>query len=235
MAYAALAYATIPRGRIATLDTSAAEAATGVVAVMTHKNAPRMNAPAVFGTSPSAAGPADLPIMQDDRIHWNGQPIAVVLAETQEQADHAKSLIVATYAIEPSTTSLAKAKAAGAQPALFMGEPLLTEIGDAEAVLAAAAHKVDHIYTTPRHNHNAIELHGASIAWVDGELVIHDASQLVTMEAATIAGVFDLKPEQVRVTSPYVGGGFGGKCLWDHQILGASCRKKFRDARFALR
>jgi xanthine dehydrogenase YagR molybdenum-binding subunit len=235
MAYAALAYATIPRGRIATLDTSAAEAAIGVVAVMTHRNAPRMNAPAVFGTSPSAAGPADLPIMQDDRIHWNGQPIAVVLAETQEQADHAKSLIVATYAIEPSTTSLAKAKAAGAQPALFMGEPLLTEIGDAEAVFAAAAHKVDHIYTTPRHNHNAIELHGASIAWVDGELVIHDASQLVTMEAATIAGVFDLKPGQVRVTSPYVGGGFGGKCLWDHQILGAAAAKvSGRPVRIAL-
>ena len=235
MAYAALAYATIPRGRIATLDTSVAEAAPGVVAVMTHQNAPRMNPPAVFGTSPTAAGPADLPIMQDDRIHWNGQPIAVVLAETQEQADHAKSLIVATYDIEPSTTTLAKAKAAGAHPALFMGQPLLTEIGDAEAMLKESLHKVDNIYRTPRHNHNAIELHGATIAWVDGDLIIHDASQLVTMEAVTIADVFDLKPEQVHVTSPYVGGGFGGKCLWDHQILGAAVAKLAgRPVRIAL-
>jgi len=235
MVYAALAYATIPRGRIATLDTVAAEASPGVVAVMTYRNAPRMNPPAVFGSSSTGAAPADLPIMQDDRVHWNGQPIAVVLAETQEQADHAKSLIVATYDVEPSTTSLADAKAAGAQPALFMGQSLLTEIGDAEAMLAAAAHKVDHVYRTPRHNHNAIELHGATIAWVDGGLVIHDASQLVTMAAATIADVFDLKPEQVRVTSPYVGGGFGGKCLWDHQILGAAAAKLAgRPVRIAL-
>ncbi|MEG3124095.1 xanthine dehydrogenase family protein molybdopterin-binding subunit [Sphingomonas sp. GB1N7] len=225
MTYAALAFATIPRGRIASLDTAAAEAAPGVVTVMTHKNAPRMNKPAVFGSSPTAAGPADLPILQDDRIHWNGQPIALVLAETQEQADHAASLIVATYAVEPSTTSFADAKAAGATPGMFMGQPLLNEIGDAEAELAKAPRRVDHIYTTPRHNHNAIEPHATTIAWVGGELIIHDASQLVTAEAITIADVFDLKPEQVRVTSPYVGGGFGGKCLWDHQIMGAAAAK----------
>lgn len=235
MVYAALAHATIPRGRIATLETSAAEAAPGVVAVMTHRNAPRMNRPAVFGASPNAAGPADLPIMQDDRIHWNGQPIAVVLAETQEQADHAKSLIVATYAPEPSTTSFAAAKAAGTQPGLFMGQPLLNEIGDAETMLAAAPHKVDHIYRTPRHNHNAIELHAATIAWIDDQLIIHDASQLVTAEAQTIADIFDLKTEQVRVISPYVGGGFGGKCLWDHQILGAAAARLVqRPVRIAL-
>ena len=235
MVYAALAYGTIPRGRIATLDTTAAEASAGVVVVMTHRNAPRMNKPAVFGSSPTAAGPSDLSIMQDDTIHWNGQPIAVVLADTQEQADHATSLIRVTYAPEPSTTTLASAKAAGAQPGLFMGQPLLNEIGDAEAALAKAPHRVDNNYSTPRHNHNAIEPHAATIAWVDGELIIHDASQLVTAEAATLADVFGLKPEQVRVTSPYVGGGFGGKCLWDHQILGAAAaRLAGRPVRIAL-
>ncbi len=225
MVYAALAYATIPRGRIATLDTAAAESAPGVVLVMTHRNAPRMNKPAVFGSSPTAAGPADLPVMQDDRIHWNGQPIAVVLAETQEQADHAKSLIVATYAAEPSTTSFAEAKAAGPQPGLFMGQPLLNEIGDADAMLAAAPHRVDHVYRTPPHTHNAIEPHAATIAWVGDDLIVHDASQLVTAAARTIADVFDLKAGQVRLTSPFVGGGFGGKCLWDHQILGAAAAR----------
>ncbi|RMB35785.1 xanthine dehydrogenase molybdenum binding subunit apoprotein [Sphingomonas sp. PP-F2F-G114-C0414] len=225
MVYAALAFATIPRGRIATLDVAAAEASAGVVAVMTYRNAPRMNQPAVFGSGPTAAAPADLPIMQDDRVAWNGQPIAVVLAETQEQADHAASLIVATYDVEPSITSFAAAKAKGAEPATFMGQPLSNTIGDADAMLAAASHKVDHIYRTPRHNHNAIEPHAATIAWVGDELIIHDASQLVTMAAATIADVFDLNAEQVRVTSPYVGGGFGGKCLWDHQILGAAAAR----------
>jgi xanthine dehydrogenase YagR molybdenum-binding subunit len=235
LTYAALVFSTIPRGRIAAIDTAAAEAAEGVVAVMTHHNAPRMNQPAVFGSSPTAAGPADLPILQDDRIHWNGQPVAVVLAETQEQADHAASLIKTRYAAEPFTTTMAQAKAQGAKPGMFMGAPLLDEKGDAEAALAAAPHKVDHRYTTPRHNHNAIELHGATIAWIGDELVIHDASQLVTAEAITIADVFDLPHDKVRVTSPYVGGGFGGKCLWDHQIIGAAAAKLIgRPVRIAL-
>jgi xanthine dehydrogenase YagR molybdenum-binding subunit len=173
--------------------------------------------------------------MQDDRLHWNGQPIAVVLAETQEQADHATSLIGATYAAEPSTTSFAAAKAAGSQPGVFMGQPLLTEIGDAEAMLEAATHKVDHVYRTPRHNHNAIEPHAATIVWDGDELTVHDTTQMVTAQAATIAGIFDLEPEQVRVISPYVGGGFGSKGLADHQILGTAAAKLIgRPVRVAL-
>ena len=222
MTYAALAFATIPRGRIAAIDSAAAEAAPGVVLVMTHRNAPRLNTPGVFGSSPSAVGPADLPILQNDRIHWNGQPIAVVLAETQEQADHAASLLTFTYDADPSTTTLSGAKADGIAQGLFMGQPLLNEIGDAAGALAAAPHRVDHLYRTPRHNHNPIEPHAATIAWVDGTLILHDASQMVAQQAQTIADVFDLKTDQVRLTSPYVGGGFGCKGLWDHQILGAA-------------
>ncbi|MES3152832.1 xanthine dehydrogenase family protein molybdopterin-binding subunit [Sphingomonas faeni] len=225
MVYAALAYATIPRGRIAAIDTAAAEHAPGVVLVMTHRNAPRMNPPGVFGSSPTAVGPADLPIMQDDRVHWNGQPVAVVLAETQEQADHATSLMRFTYAAEPSTTSLDQAKAAGIEQGLFMGQPLIDEIGDATAAFATAPHTVDNVYRTPRHNHNPIEPHAATIAWIDGGLIVHDASQMVTAQAQTIGEVFDLKADQVRLTSPYVGGGFGCKGLWDHQILGAAAAK----------
>jgi xanthine dehydrogenase YagR molybdenum-binding subunit len=225
MVYAALVYGTIPSGRIATMDTKAAEAAPGVVLVMTHRNAPRLNKPAMFGSTPTAAAASDLPIMQDDRIHWNGQPIVVVLAETQEQADHAASLVLATYAAEPSTTSFAAAKAAGAQPASFLGQPLLNEIGDAEAMLAAAPYKVDHVYRTPRHNHNAIEPHAATIVWDGDELTLYDTTQMVTAQAATIAGIFGLRPEQVRVISPYVGGGFGGKGLGDHQILAAAAAR----------
>ncbi len=225
MVYAALAYATIPHGRIATIDSAAAEGAPGVVLVMTHRNAPRMNPPAVFGSSATAVGAADLPILQDDRIHWNGQPIACVLAETQEQADHAVSLLRFTYMAEGSVTSLADAKADGIEPGLFMGRPLLNESGDAEGALAAAPFKVDQAYTTPRHSHNPIEPHAATIAWIDGGLMIHDASQMVTQQAQTVADVFDLATDQVRLTSPYVGGGFGCKGLWDHQIIGAAAAK----------
>ena len=225
MVYAALAYSTVPKGRLATLDTSAAEAAPGVVLVMTHRNAPKMKPTPVFNTKPKAGGPDDLPIMQDDRIYWNGQPIAVILADTQEQADYAKSLVRATYETEPATTAFEAAKVHARQPPPFNGEPLLTEIGDAEAALAAAPHAVDVTYRTPRYNHNAIELHAATLAWQGDELTVHDASQGVAQTAWTLAQVFGMDEEQVHVSSPFVGGGFGGKTLWQHHVLAAAASR----------
>lgn len=225
MVYAALAYSTIAKGRIAALDVSEAAAAPGVVLVMTHQNSPRLKPTPAFMTGPKAAGGDDLPIMQDDRVHWNGQPIAVVLAETHEQADHAASLVRATYEAEPATTAFEAAKAQGTETGVFQGEPLLTEIGDAEAALAAAPCHVDELYRTPRHNHNAIELHAVTLAWAGDELTIHDASQCVAHTAWTLAEVFGLKEEQVHITSPFVGGGFGGKTLWSHHVLAAAAAK----------
>jgi xanthine dehydrogenase YagR molybdenum-binding subunit len=108
MLYAALVFSTIAKGRIASLDTDAAEAASGVELVMTYRNAPRMASMPLFMTSEKACGGNDLPIMQDDRIYWNGEPVALVLAETQEQADHAASLIAVTYDADHSITAMAK-------------------------------------------------------------------------------------------------------------------------------
>jgi xanthine dehydrogenase YagR molybdenum-binding subunit len=225
MAYAALAYSTIAKGRIAALDVTAAESAPGVLLVMSHHNAPRLNPPPLFLTSDKAASPDRLPVMQDDRIHWNGQPIALVLAETQEQADHAASLIRATYEPAEALTSFARARAEGCAPAEFMDGPLHHEVGDADAALAAAPHKVDATYTTPRHNHNPIELHGVTVAWQGEKLRIHDAQQLLAHTAWTLAQVFGLEEEQVVITSPYVGGGFGSKSMWRHHILAAAAAR----------
>ena len=225
MVYAALAYSTIAKGRIVEIDTRAAETAPGVVAVMTHRNAPRLKPPPVFLSASKAAGGDNLPVMQDDRIRWNGEPIAVVLAETQEQADHAKSLIRATYEAEEALTGFVQAKARGTRQGLFMGEPLHNEVGDAEEALVAAPVKVDATYRTPRHNHNAIELHAVTVAWQGDTLRIHDASQLVSHTAWSIAQMFGIDEEQVVITSPFVGGGFGGKCLWQHQVLASAAAK----------
>ena len=225
MLYAALAYSTIAKGRIASLDTREAEAAPGVALVMTYRNAPKLKSPPLFGTGPKAAGGSTLPVMQDDRIHWNGEPIAVVLAETQEEADHAKSLIRATYDVEPAITSVAAAKANGTETGSFQGEPQHVESGDAEAALAAAPYRIDATYHTPRQNHNPIELHAVTLAWKGDELTIHDASQAVAHVAASMAEVFDMKEELVHVTSPYVGGGFGSKTMWSHHVLGAAASK----------
>lgn len=226
LVYAALAYSTIAKGRIVEIDTAGAEAAPGVLLVMTHLNAPRLKPTPVFLTAPKAAGGDGLAILQDERIHWNGQPIALVLAETQEQADHAKSLIGATYEAEPAVTNFRAAQAQGTATSQFMGQPLHAENGDAEKALAAAPFQVDSIYTTPRHNHNPIELHAVTLAWQDDVLRIHDAQQAVAHTAWTLAQVFDVKEDQVVVTSPFVGGGFGSKTLWPHHILAAAAARQ---------
>jgi xanthine dehydrogenase YagR molybdenum-binding subunit len=140
--YAALRYSTIARGRITTLDTTVAEAAAGVVLVMTHRNAPEMKPPPVFLTAPQAAGGSSLPVMQDDSIHWNGEPVALVLAETQEQADHAASLIAVGYESHPPRT-FAQAKAEPRIPENLVGQPVQLAVGDAEAALVDAPHSVD--------------------------------------------------------------------------------------------
>ncbi|HEV2738729.1 MAG TPA: xanthine dehydrogenase family protein molybdopterin-binding subunit [Candidatus Elarobacter sp.] len=225
MVYAALAFSTIPKGRIATLDTSAAEGAPGVVLVMTYRNAPRMKPAPVFLTAEKAMGGDDLPVMQDDRIHWNGQPTALVLAETQEQANHAASLIRVTYEAEQAITDFDQAKAHAHGPAMFFGQPLSTEIGDADAALAAAACKVDVTYRTPFENHNAMELHAATLAWDGDELIVHDCAQGVSYLAWSLAQIFGLDEQQVHISAPFIGGGFGSKGLWQHQILAAAASK----------
>jgi len=161
--------------------------------------------------------------------------MALVLAKTQEQADHAKSLVRVTYEMAPAVVSFDEAKTHARTPDNILGEPPSIEIGDAEAALKQAAFKVDLTYRTPRYNHNAIELHAATVAWDGDELVVHDATQMVNATAWTLAQVFGLKEEQVRVFSPYVGGGFGGKGLWDHQILAAAAsRLRGRPVRIML-
>jgi xanthine dehydrogenase YagR molybdenum-binding subunit len=214
LTYAALKYSTIARGRIVEMDTAAAEAAPGVVLVMTYENAPRLKPLPPFMTQPKAAGGDDVPIMQD-------------LADTQEQADHAQSLIRVAYeAGSDGVTSLEAAKALGSEPGRFVGQPLKVEIQDAEAMLAAAPHKVDLRYTTPRHNHNPIEPHAVTLFWEsEDRLRIHDSVQAVSHVAWSLAQVFDIDEADIRVTSPYVGGGFGSKTLWQHQVLAATAAK----------
>ena len=233
--YAGFTFSTVPRATIERIDTGAAESAPGVALVMTHENAPRLKNAPEFGSTPDAANQITLPVFQDDKVHWNGQPIAVVLAESQEEADHAATLVAVSYREEPSTTAFADAKPHATEPANIMGEPAAIAIGDAEAALAAAPVSVDLRYRTPRHNHNPIELHGCTCVWEGDKLTLHDGSQLVTATARTLEHMFGLTKGDVRVISPYVGGGFGSKCLWWHQILGAAAAKlASRPVRVAL-
>lgn len=225
MVYASLVFSRVAKGRIASIDVERAEQAPGVVLVMSHRNAPRLNpTPALIATEKSSGGNC-LPVLQDDRIHWNGQPIAAVLAESQEEADYAASLIEATYEAAHAATCFEEEKNRGTELAYHMGEPLRTVIGDARQEFACAARRVDNVYSTPRHNHNAIELHAATVVWEGDVLRVHDASQSVSHTAWSLAQVFGIDENNVHVTSPFVGGGFGAKLLWEHHIIAAAASR----------
>ena len=220
LCYATLVHSPITSGRITALDTAAAEQAPGVIRVVTHRTMPRVASPPLIAmTDPTAVGNSSLPIMQDDAIHYNGQVVAVVVAETQEQADHAAALLRIDYAEAPAATRFDAAKA-GARiiPTLLFDKNHRT-VGAPERELARSAHRVDQTYRTQWQNHNAIELHGLTVAWDGDRLTVHDATQMIASSAVTLAKLFGLKRENVRVLSPFVGGGFGIKGMWDHQVV----------------
>lgn len=226
LCHAALVHSPISRGRISRLDTSAAERAEGVILVMTHRNMPRIGTvPLISMADLSAVGNSGIPILQDAEIHYNGQVVAAVLAETREQADHAAALIAIDYAAEPAKTRFEDGKANARTLASILIEKNHVSVGNAERELGRAAHRVDHVYSTPGHNHNAIELHGVTVAWKGETLLVHDSTQMVAPSANALAKLFGLKKGQVRVLSPFVGGGFGGKGLWDHQIVAIAAAK----------
>lgn len=226
LVYAALVHSTITRGRITRLDTQAAEAAPGVVRVVTHRNMPRLGALPLIGMADlTAVGNSSLPILQDAQVHYNGQVVAAVIAETQEQADHAAALIEIDYATDRARTRFDEAKASARTPDSILIEKNRVLVGNAERALARAAHRVDRIYSTPGQNHNAIELHTVTAIWEGDTLSVYDTTQMVAPSAAALAKLFGLKKDEVRVLSPFVGGGFGGKGLWDHQIIAVAAAK----------
>ncbi|MGK6325193.1 xanthine dehydrogenase family protein molybdopterin-binding subunit, partial [Sphingomonas sp. DT-51] len=226
LCYAALVHATVTRGRIVRIDTAAATAAPGVLLVVDHRNMPRVRTPGLISmTDPTATGNSSLPILQDDCVHYNGQIVAAVVAETQEQADHAATLIAIDYEKVKAETRFDAAKAdARIIPSLLIERNHLS-LGRAERELARSAHRVDERYRTQWQNHNAIELHALTVAWEGERLTVHDTIQMVAAEAASLAKTFGLKREQVRVLSPFVGGGFGGKGVWDHQIVAVAAAR----------
>ena len=228
LTYAALVNSTIAKGKIRRIDTEAAEQAPGVLAVITYQNMPRINAPPIIDFHNIGKGFAisDLPIMQNAEIHWDGEPVAVVVAETLERAEHAASLVSVEYDAETPEVSFEGAKAKAVVPKDVLGEPSEIKIGDAEKAFAEAEKRVGNIYRAPRYNHNAIEPHATTAVWnEDGTLLVFDATQSVNLTAHTLAYVFDLKTEDVRVVAPFLGGGFGGKIGWSNTPLCVAAAK----------
>jgi len=225
MVYAVLVPSTIASGRIKTLDTAAAEKASGVVAVMTHLNFPKINKAKTF-TQGGAAGENRTPFDGLD-IHHAGQHIAVVLATSFEKATAAAMLVRATYDERKSRASL-EGHLGSAVPKGMFG-PAEAKRGDAAASLASAEVKVDESYSTPIEHHNMLEPHAIVAMWDGNKLTVHDSSQYIFGEQKDLADAFSVPLENVRVLSPYVGGGFGCKGnVWPHVFIAVAAARKLK-------
>jgi xanthine dehydrogenase YagR molybdenum-binding subunit len=220
MAFAQLATSTVAEGRIAELDTSAAEATAGVLLVLTHRNMERIE-PLKFIFAGGQAQSSFMPLMSDE-IRYAGQTIALVAADTQEAADDAARRIDVRYQAEPAAASIHDS---GAGKAVDAAEAI--EVGDAEAALAVAEVKVEARYTTPAQHHNPIELFATTASWRGDKLTVHLPSQWVRGTQVGLAKAFGVPPDDVQVISPYVGGAFGSKAsVMPHTVLLAAAARR---------
>jgi xanthine dehydrogenase YagR molybdenum-binding subunit len=232
--HAAFVYSTIANGRTASIDAAAAEDAPGVLAVLTYKNMPRMNPMSWSHLRPQ--GQTYLPL-QDDRIHYAGQPVALVIAETLDQAAHAGTLVKVAYETHPPMVfDLQTAKADAIEPSQRMW-PLSSSIGDADKAIAHAAVKIEQTYTMADRHHNQMEPHVTLAVWDDaGMLTLYDSTQMVVGTKKVVSLVLGIPEEKINVVCEFLGGGFGGKSWsWPHTVLTALAAKVVkRPVRLAL-
>ena len=215
--HAVLVQSTVASGRITRMDTAAADAMPGVVKVFTHRNTPRLD-PKVGRI---------LSLLQDDVVHYNGQPIALVVADTLEHATDAAHRVTATYTrATPATDMRAHAGQAYA-PSSSYGRKPDAVTGNIAAGLAAAEAMVTSTYTTPIENHNPMEPHATIAAWEGDKLTVYDATQYVVGDRDAVAKTLGIPAENVRLVSYFIGGGFGCKgSMWSHVPLAAMAARE---------
>jgi xanthine dehydrogenase YagR molybdenum-binding subunit len=204
--------AEIAAGRITRVDPAAALAEPGVLAVLTHENAPRL----------AAAGDAEVAVLQSDQVAFRGQFVGGVIAETSEVARDAAGLVRVDYEERAHDVDLRADRDDLAKPVnaayfgagggeLQDGSPADTGVGDVDAALGSAAVRLDPTYTTPMHHHNPMEPHATIAIWTDDGLTLYCSSQGVHLARILVASALGLDPGRVRVISPHVGGAFGSK------------------------
>jgi xanthine dehydrogenase YagR molybdenum-binding subunit len=224
-AYGYVVGSAIAKGRIASIDLAAAKAAPGVLAIVTADNAGKLGK-GTFNTARLLGGP--------DIEHYH-QAIALVVAGTFEQARAAAQLVRVDYVRAQGVFDLAVAKDSG-KPAPGFGGPADTTIGDFAAAFAAAPVQLDATYTTPDHAHAMMEPHASIAAWNGDKLTLWTANQMIDWSAGEMAKTLGIAKEKVRLMSPFIGGGFGGK-LWlraDALLAALGARAAGRPVKVAL-
>lgn len=222
MAYGVIVQSTIARGQIASIDTARAEAAPGVLAVLTPRNMPKLSAPkgAMFGET-------RLPF-SDMGIHYAGQHIAVVIADTPERANWAATLVKVQYeGVQKPRLKMDDPDGALEIPKENFGEPVQVNKGNIESAVTGDVAVVKETYRTPTHTHNPMEMSATVALWNgDDHLTVWDSTQDVTGARNTIAGLFGLQPANVHLLCPFTGGGFGCKgSSWPHTTLAVAAAR----------
>jgi len=199
-AYGFVVGAGIAKGRIASMDVKAASAAPGVLAVVTARNAGKLGK-GKFNTAKLLGGP---------EIEHYHQAVALVVANSFEQARAAAGLVRISYDAEPGEFSLAKAKD-GAKPTKSDQDKPVTKTGDFAGAFAAAPVQLDAMYTTPDQSHSMMEPHASTAMWEGKKLTVWTSNQMIDWGRGDLAKTLGLPKDDVRILSPFIGGGFGGK------------------------
>ncbi len=226
VAYAWPVPSTVVKGRITRVDTRAALAEPGVLAVLSYENAPRL----------TPAGDPELFVLQEPAVAYRGQIVALAVAGSLEAAREAAGLVRLEYDTWPHDTVLTENHPGLYQPShVNPSLPTDTEIGNFDAGYAAAPVRVDATYRTPAEHNNPMEPHASTVQWQGDRLVVHDANQGPGQVQAGLATLFGLPPERVRVITEHVGGGFGCKTMRCCVVLAAlAARHVDRPVRLAL-
>jgi xanthine dehydrogenase YagR molybdenum-binding subunit len=230
-AHAVMVTSTVGRGDVTAIDVRDATRLPGVLAIVCHVNTPRLPYREHKGSIDPAAGER-LHVFQDAEVRFFGQPVAVVVAETLQQAQHAAAAVRVGYERRRPVVRLDTPESMAVVPdAMRAGGRTQadTERGDADRALAEAAVRVDATYTVAREHHNPMEPHATVAAWDGDRLTVWSKSQFVVNEAAELAAVFGLPADHVRVICPYIGGAFGTSLrTWPHVTVAALAARHVR-------
>lgn len=228
LVYAFPVQSTIAAGTIREMDTSEAERAAGVLAVITHKNAPKLAPrpePVTYQNRPTRA----IPVLQDVKVYEYGQYIGVVVAETYEQARYAARLVKVQYNQQKPLIDFDENVPRAYTPTALSNDTSKpdTAWGNVEQGLQAASQTLDATYQTPIEHHHPMEPHATLAVWEGDTLTLYDSTQRLEAPQAATASSFGLPVENVRVIATYIGGGFGSKLgALPHNVLAAMAARQ---------
>ncbi len=225
LAHAVIVSATIGLGRISAIDSDSVSQMPGVLAVITHRNAPRLPYHAHKGVIDPGVGER-LHVLEDDRVRFFGEPVAVIVADTLDHAECAAAALSVTYKAARPIVDPSDPAASPIAPEAAQADKAR---GDADSAFAQAPMKVEAQYDIARENHNPMEPHATIAAWNSDRLTLWSKSQFVVNEQAGMAAIFGLPPENVQVICPFIGGAFGTSLrTWPHVTLAAIAAREVK-------